>query len=183
MATDGVGACRGPRTPDRRTWVEIRLCIVDNVSHRTDGGLVPNRGPRGRDPPDLPGLEQYGSEWRLRTDYYQGIIEDVTGVDPADGPSTSELKTVQTRLEGCIETYEREGDCLCDEFSRYEYADSISTVHELARFFGVLVVTRAENPDYPRSDHCGTIRRSRSVRLAAFTRRCTRSRQSRHTAG
>ena len=49
----------------------------------------------------------------------------MTGVNPADGLSRSELKTVQTRLEGCIEAYKREGDCICDEFSRYEYLDSI----------------------------------------------------------
>lgn len=47
----------------------------------------------------------------------------------------------------CIETYLREGNCLCDEFSRYEYVDSISTVHELARLFQVVVATRVENPD------------------------------------
>lgn len=108
---------------------------------------IRTKDPKGRDPPDLPGLEHHCSEWGLRADYYQGFIEDVTGVDPADGLSTSELKTVQTRMEGCIETYKREGDCICDEFSRYGYVDSISTVHELARFFRVLVVTRVENPD------------------------------------
>ena len=101
----------------------------------------------GRSPPELPGLEQQDGEWRLRADYYQQFVEDVTGVDLADGLSASELKTVQTRLEGCIETYEREGHCICDEFSRYGYVDSISTVHELARFFRVLVTTRVENPD------------------------------------
>ena len=101
----------------------------------------------GRSPPELPGLEQQDGEWRLRADYYQQFLEDVTGIDPADGLSASELKTVQTRLEGCIETYEREGNCISDEFSRYGYVDSISTVHELARFFRVLVTTRVENPD------------------------------------
>ena len=101
----------------------------------------------GRSPPELPGLEQQDGVWRLRADYYQQFLKDVTGVDPADGLSASELKTVQTRLEGCIETYEREGHCICDEFSRYGYVDSSSTVHELARFFRVLVATRVENPD------------------------------------
>ncbi len=101
----------------------------------------------GRNPPELPGLEQQDGEWGLRADYYQQIIEDVTGVDLAGGLPASELKTVQTRLEGCIETYKREGECLCDEFSRYQYVDSMPTVHELARFFRVLVATRVENPD------------------------------------
>ena len=101
----------------------------------------------GRNPPDLPGLELQDGEWRLRADYYQPFVEDVTGVDIADGLSASELKTVQTRLEGCIEMYKREGECICDEFSRYEHVDSISAVHELARFFRVLVAKRVENPD------------------------------------
>jgi hypothetical protein len=101
----------------------------------------------GRSPPELPGLEQQNGEWRLRADYYQQFVEDVTGVNPTDGLSASELKTVQTRLEGFIETYKREGNCICAEFSQYEYVDSISTVHELARFFRVLVTTRVENPE------------------------------------
>ena len=101
----------------------------------------------GRNPPDLPGLKLQDGEWRLRADYYQQFVEDVTGVDIADGLSASELKTVQTRLEGCIETYKREGNCICAEFSRYEYVDSISTVHEFTRFLRVPVDTRVENPE------------------------------------
>jgi len=101
----------------------------------------------GRNPPDLPGLELRDGEWRLRADYYQPFVKDVTGVDIADGLSASEAKTVQTRLEGCIETYNREGDCICNEFSRYEYVDSMPTVHELARFFRLLVATRVETSD------------------------------------
>lgn len=108
---------------------------------------IRTEGLDGRNPPELPGLEQQDGEWRLRADHYQQIVEDVTGVDLADGLSAAEMKTVQTRLEGCIETYKREGDCICDEFSRYEYVESISAVHELARFFRVLVATRVENPD------------------------------------
>ena len=53
----------------------------------------------GRSPPELPGLEQQNGEWRLRADYYEQFVEDVTGVDLADGLSASELKTVQTRLD------------------------------------------------------------------------------------
>lgn len=108
---------------------------------------IRTEGLDGRNPPELPGLEQQDGEWRLRADHYQQIVEDVTGVDLADGLSAAEMKTVQTRFEGCIETYKREGDCICDEFSRYEYVESISAVHELARFFRVLVATRVENPD------------------------------------
>ncbi len=108
---------------------------------------IRTEGLDGRNPPELPGLEQQDGEWQLRADYYQQIVEDVTGVDLADGLSASELKTVQTRLEGCIETYKREKECICDEFSRYEYVDSISTVRELARFFRVVVATRVESSD------------------------------------
>lgn len=108
---------------------------------------VRTEGLDGRNPPELAGLEQQDGEWRLRAAHYQQIVEDVTGVDLADGLSAAEMKTVQTRLEGCIETYKREGDRICDEFSRYEYVESISAVHELARFFRVLVATRVENPD------------------------------------
>jgi hypothetical protein len=101
----------------------------------------------GREPPSLPGFEQYEGTWQLRVDYYRKFILEVTGVELTDGVSDSELKTIQSRLEGCLETFEREGHCVCDEFSRYEYVDSITTVHELARFFRVLVTTRVENPE------------------------------------
>lgn len=98
-----------------------------------------------REPPELPGLDHREGTWQLRMDYYRTFIADVTGIEPPPGPSTSELKTIQSRLEGCIETYEREGQCSCDEFSRYEYVDSIATVHELARFFRVLATDPIEN--------------------------------------
>lgn len=101
----------------------------------------------GREPRALPGFEQHEGVWELRVDYYRDFIADVAGIDIANGLSASDLKTIQSRLEGCIETYERERQCMCDEFSRYEHVDSIGTVRELARFFRVLVMTRSEDPE------------------------------------
>jgi hypothetical protein len=101
---------------------------------------------RGREPPELAGFEALENLWRLRIDYYQKFLAEVTGITPSHELSPSELKTIQSRLEGCIETYEHEGHCMCDEFSRYEYIDSIADVHELSRFFRVLVTNRIEDP-------------------------------------
>lgn len=99
-----------------------------------------------RAPTALPGFDHHEGAWQLRVDYYQEFISDVTGIELTNGLSASELKTIQSRLEGCIETYGREGCCMCEEFSRYEHVDSIATVRELARFFRVLVMSRFENP-------------------------------------
>jgi hypothetical protein len=87
------------------------------------------------EPPAIDGLERRDGEWCLRVGFYRGFIERVTGV--AVGPETGcrELELVRSRLEGCIESYERTGSCRYDEFDRYEHVDSIDTVRGLARFF------------------------------------------------
>lgn len=100
--------------------------------------------PGGRDPPDLGGFEHKDGEWRLRLDGYERFIEDVTGVAVDDNISPRELKTIQSRIEGCVATYKRSGGCMCDEFESYEHVDSLETVQELSRFFRVLVATRIE---------------------------------------
>lgn len=106
-----------------------------------------------RTPPVLDGFEQEAGEWRLELGEYQRFIEDVTGVAVASDISARELKTVQSRLEGCISTYQRSGECACDNLEEYGSVDSIGTVQELARFFRVLVATRVE--DSPPADSPG----------------------------
>ena len=98
----------------------------------------------GREPPDLAGFEQENGEWRLRLDSYETFIHEVTGVEVTGDLSPQQLKTVQSRLEGCLEGYERSGSCLCDDLHRYGHIDSMDTVHELSRFFRMLVASRVE---------------------------------------
>ncbi|MEF8843732.1 MAG: hypothetical protein V5A62_19255 [Haloarculaceae archaeon] len=74
----------------------------------------------------------------------------MTGIEVVDGLSNRELKTIQVRLEGCIEGYERTGRCACDDFGRYERVDSIRTVRELAQFFQRLVEIRIEGDGHVR---------------------------------
>jgi hypothetical protein len=105
-------------------------------------------------PPVLDGFEQEAGEWRLELGEYQRLIEDVTGVAVASDSSPRAIKTVQSRLEGCISTYQRSGECACDNLEEYESVDSIETVQELARFFRVLAATRIE--DSPPADSPGT---------------------------
>jgi hypothetical protein len=97
-----------------------------------------------REPPAIDGLDRRDGEWCLRVDYYEAFIERVTGV--AVGPETGlrELELVRSRLEGCIESYERTGGCRYDEFDRHEHVDSIDTVRGLARFFRSLSRARVE---------------------------------------
>lgn len=101
--------------------------------------------PGGRDPPDIDGFEHKDGEWRLKLDGYERFIEDVTGVAVDDNISVRELKTIQSRIEGCVATYKRSGECMCDDLQDYEYIDSMETVQELSRFFRVLVATRIED--------------------------------------
>lgn len=117
------------------------MTVEMDVSIRTD---LRSDGLR---PPDLPGFETAEGNWQLRLHYYGSFIEDVTGVEVDGGLSRDETKVVQNRLEGCVEAYEREGNCRCDGFASYERVDSIETVHELARFFRALVATRFERGD------------------------------------
>lgn len=109
--------------------------------------------PGGRNPPDLDGFEHEAGEWRLELGKYRRFIEDITGVTVDTNISSREIKTIQSRLEGCISAYRRSGECVCDNLQDYEYVDSIGTVEELARFFRVLVATRIE--DSPPADSPG----------------------------
>lgn len=104
----------------------------------------------GRNPPDLDGFEREAGEWRLELGKYRQFIGDVTGVTVDTNISSREIKTIQSRLEGCISTYRRTGECVCDNLHDYEHIDSMETVEELARFFRVLVATRIE--DSPAAD-------------------------------
>jgi hypothetical protein len=99
----------------------------------------------GREPPQLPGFEQEGENWTLRLDYYESFIEEVTGVDIDGDLSRRQLKTIQSRLEGCLEGYNRNGSCLCEDIDRYEHVESMETIHELSRFFRILVARRIED--------------------------------------
>lgn len=101
----------------------------------------------GREPPSLTGFENQDGMWQLDTDYYRTFIEDVTGIDLHGTPSTQDIKLVQGRLEGCLEAYERDGDCTCQDFEQYEHVDSLETAHELARFFRVVVAVRIEDTE------------------------------------
>ncbi|MFB6218543.1 MAG: hypothetical protein ABEH77_05100 [Halobacteriaceae archaeon] len=98
----------------------------------------------GREPPAIEGLRSRDGEWRLRVERYDAFVRDVTGIELAGGLAPRELKTVQCRLEGCLETYERTGHCDCVDLDRYEHVDSMDTVHGLARFFRALVADRIE---------------------------------------
>jgi len=91
--------------------------------------------PARRDPPDLDGFQRRDGEWCLRVDGYATLIEQVTGVDVADDPGPDELELVRSRLEGCVERYEREGSCRCDGLERAADGNPVGTVRELARFF------------------------------------------------
>jgi len=100
-----------------------------------------------REPPSLIGFENHDGIWQLDTEYYRSFIEDVTGINLHGTPSIHEIKLVQGRLEGCLEAYERDGDCTCQNFGEYEHVDSVETVHELARFFRVVVAVRIEDTE------------------------------------
>ncbi|MFB6296157.1 MAG: hypothetical protein ABEH66_04855 [Halobacteriales archaeon] len=110
----------------------------------TDAWLRTEPGSEGREPPDVEGVERRDGEWRLRLEFHDSFIRDVTGIETTGGVSTRELKTIQSRLEGCVETYKREGACACEEFWRYDHLDSIDAVRELARFFRAIVASRIE---------------------------------------
>lgn len=97
-----------------------------------------------RNPPVLDGFEQDAGEWYLELDEYQQFIEDVTGVTVDADISPRGMKTIQSRLEGCISAYKRSGECVCDNLQGYPHIDSMGTVEELARFFRLLVATRVE---------------------------------------
>lgn len=98
----------------------------------------------GRKEPVIPGFERVDDKWQLRLDYYEMFIQEVTDIDVDNNLSKDEIKTIQNRLEGCFEVYKRENSCICDNFERYEYVDSIETVRRLSRFFRVLVANRVE---------------------------------------
>lgn len=97
-----------------------------------------------RKPPTLGALEQTDDTWRLDLAPYRTFIADVTGVKLTETPAQSELKTVQSRLEGCVESYARDGDCKCHDLAQYEQIASFTTVRELAQFFRIAV--EAERP-------------------------------------
>jgi len=98
----------------------------------------------GREPPEIPGFEQTEEEWKLRVDYYEQFVEEVTGVEATSDLTPQQMKTIQSRIEGCIEGYKRSGSCACSEFAKYEHVDSIDVVQDLSRFFRVLVASRVE---------------------------------------
>jgi|GEM_PF-5733094 hypothetical protein len=97
-----------------------------------------------REPPTLATLEQTDDTWQLDLTPYRTFIADVTGVELTDSPSHRDLKTVQSRLEGCVESYARDGNCKCRDLGQYEQIESYTTVRELAQFFRVAV--EAERP-------------------------------------
>ena len=98
----------------------------------------------GRRRPELTGFEENDGEWQLDLNHYRNFISDVTGVEPTCELSSREMKTIQSRLEGCVETYERTDNCACDQLERYECIDSMSDIHELSRFFRVFVSMQTE---------------------------------------
>jgi len=98
----------------------------------------------GRRCPELTGFEENDGKWQLDLNYYDNFISEVTGVEPTCELSSREMKTIQSRLEGCLETYERTNNCVCDQLDRYECVDSMSAVHELSRFFRVFVSMQTE---------------------------------------
>lgn len=98
----------------------------------------------GRRLPELTGFEESDGEWQLELDHYRSFISDVTGIELSRELTPREMKIIQSRLEGCVERYERTNSCVCDQLERYENIDSMNTVHELSRFFRVLVSTQAE---------------------------------------
>lgn len=98
----------------------------------------------GRRCPELTGFEENGGEWQLDLNHYRNFIYNVTGVEPTCELSSREIKIIQSRLEGCLETYERTDNCVCDQLERYECIDSMSDIHELSRFFRVFVSIQTE---------------------------------------
>lgn len=101
----------------------------------------------GREEPSLTGFRSVDGDWQLDVSYYKPFIKDVTGVELVGTPSQRELKLIQSRLEGCLEAYGRRGNCACRDFEQYPHIDSRETVHELARFFRILVAVEVENTD------------------------------------
>jgi len=95
------------------------------------------------EPPALGGFERRDGEWCLRLDGYAALIERVTGVDVMDDPGPRELELVRSRLEGCVEAYERDGSCRCEGLGRHT-EDPIGTVRELARFFRAASPSQSE---------------------------------------
>ena len=87
-------------------------------------------------------ISQLISTWRLDLAPYRTFIADVTGVKLTETPAQSELKTVQSRLEGCVESYARDGDCKCHDLAQYEQIGSFTTVRELAQFFRIAVESK-----------------------------------------
>lgn len=65
------------------------------------------RGPAGREPPSVEGLEVVDGRWRLATDVHHELLVDVTGVDPRGGLTLQELATITARLEGYVEAAKR----------------------------------------------------------------------------
>jgi hypothetical protein len=92
-----------------------------------------------REPPTLAGLKQSEAGWRLDLTLYRHFIADVTGVELTERPSPRELKTVQSRLEGCIESYTHDGECKCHDLTQYDQIASFATVRALAQVFRVAV--------------------------------------------
>ena len=100
--------------------------------------------PDEREPPTLTGFDELDDCWQLELSYYRDIIADVTGVELDEVPSDDEIKIIQSRIEGCLEAYERDGQCVCQKFGQYTHVDSFETVHDLARFFRAAVAARIE---------------------------------------
>lgn len=85
--------------------------------------------------PALTGLQQTDDRWQLNLKPYRHFISDVTGVTLADGLSPQELKIIQSRLEGCVESYTRSNDCKCNNLGQYDQIDSFESIRELAQVF------------------------------------------------
>lgn len=93
--------------------------------------------PSNRGPPSLPELHQTEEMWQLNLTPYAAFISDVTGVKLTETSSPDAIKTVQSRLEGCIESYTHNGECKCRDLGEYDRINSVGTVRKLAQFFRV----------------------------------------------
>lgn len=107
---------------------------------RVDTASSPNE----REPSRLTEFDEQDDCWQLELSPYQDFITDVTGIELDEIPSDNEIKIIQSRIEGCLEAYERTGHCACRDLEQYANVDSFETVHDLARFFRAGVAARIE---------------------------------------
>lgn len=104
---------------------------------------------RNHEPPTLPSLQETDDMWELDLTQYEAFISDITGVSSTETLSLQELQTIQSRLEGCIESYTRDGECKCHDLTEYSCIDSFVTVRKLAQFFRVAVENKTQRPTLP----------------------------------